>query len=45
MFSYSFFNSDSQLVRTLVGCGYMLSLHLDGNMYSVGSSGCKPYTN
>jgi hypothetical protein len=39
MFSCSFSNSYNQLIRTLIGCRYILSLGLDGNRYFVGN-GC-----
>jgi hypothetical protein len=44
MFSCSYSNSNSQLGRALIGCGYMFSIGLDGNMYYVGNNGCNPYT-
>ncbi len=34
MFSCSFSNLDSQLVKILIGCGSLLSLGFDGNKYS-----------
>jgi hypothetical protein len=45
MFSCSFFNSNSQLVKTLIGCGSLLSPGLDGNKYFVDNNGCNLYTN
>jgi len=44
LFSYSFFNSDNQLIQILIGCGFLFSLGLNDNKYFVGSNGCHLYT-
>ncbi len=44
LFSYSFSNSNNQLVKTLTSCGFLFSPSLNGNKYFVGSNGCNPYT-
>ncbi len=42
MFSYSFSNLDSQLVKAFIGCGFLSSLGPNGNIYSIGNNGCNP---
>jgi hypothetical protein len=44
MFSCSFSNSDSRLVKIVTCCGSFLSRGLNGNKYFVGNNGCNPYT-
>jgi hypothetical protein len=43
MLSYSFSNSNSWLVRTIISCGFMFSLGLDGNKYFISCKGCNPH--